>query len=377
MRKGRIRGFVVSGLVVLVLLALVPTALAFDERSGERVVIGADEVIEDDLYVSAATFVLDGTVKGDLIVVGQAVAINGTVEGDLMGGAQVLTINGTVADDVRMAGAALTLSEEAEVGGDVVAAGASLEGKAGSEIGGDLHFVGYQALLAGAVEGDVRTIGNGLEIQGAIGGDVAAQVSSGEDSPAYNPMQFVPSMPAVPNVRGGLKIGEGALVGGDLEYTSPERSDIPAGVVQGREQHILQVAPEPEPEETPVQRVTKWILRNLRRLVGLVVVGLLLVWLVPAWLGCTATNLAERPWPILGLGTATFFGYPVAVLVFLFVLFMVSLLLILVTLGNLGGALIWIGVAIVVLFSVAFGLAITYVSKIVVGFWGGRFWWVC
>jgi hypothetical protein len=51
---------------------------------------------------------------------------------------------------------------------------------------------------------------------------------------------------------------------------------------------------------------------------------------------------------------------------------MVSLLLILVTLGNLGGALIWIGAAIVVFFSVAFGLAVTYVSKVVVGFWGGR-----
>jgi hypothetical protein len=97
-----------------------------------------------------------------------------------------------------------------------------------------------------------------------------------------------------------------------------------------------------------------------------------LIWLVPAWLGCAATNLSERPWPILGLGTATLFGYPVAVLVFLFVLVMVSLLLILVTLGNLGGALIWIGAAIVVLCSVAFGLAVTYVSKIVVGFWGGR-----
>ena len=97
-----------------------------------------------------------------------------------------------------------------------------------------------------------------------------------------------------------------------------------------------------------------------------------MVWLVPAWLGCAATSLAERPWPALGLGAATFFGYPVAVFVFLFVLFMVALLLILMTLGNLGGALIWIGIAVVMLFSVVFGLAITYVSKVVIGYWGGR-----
>jgi hypothetical protein len=182
----------------------------------------------------------------------------------------------------------------------------------------------------------------------------------------------MPNMPSIPSVRGGLTIDENASIGGDLEYKSPEKSDIPTGVVLGREQHILQVAAETKPEKTPVQRVAEWVLRNLRRLVGLIAIGLLLVWLVPAWLGCAATNLAERPWPSLGLGAATFFGYPMAVFVFLFVLVMVALLLILITLGNLGGALIWIGIAIVMIFSVAFGLAITYVSKIVVGFWGGR-----
>ena len=310
MRKGRFRGLWTLGLMALVLLALVPTALAFEERSGEKVVIGADEVIEDDLYVSASTFILDGTIKGDLIVFGQAVAINGTVEGDLMGGAQVLTINGTVSDDVRMAGAALTLSEGAVVGGDLVAAGTSLEIQSGSEVGGDLLYGGYQALLSGAVEGNVRTASNGLEVQGTVGGDIVADVGSGEDSPSYNPMQFIPSMPTIPNVRGGLLVGEGAQIGGDLEYKSPEKANVPTGVVQGREQHTLQVAPEKESEETFAQRVAKWVLRNLRRLVGLVAVGLLLVWLVPAWLGCAATNLSERPWPVLGLGAATFFGYP-------------------------------------------------------------------
>jgi hypothetical protein len=372
MRKGRFRGLWILALAALALAALAPTVWAFEERSGEKVVIGADEVIQGDLYVSAATFVLDGTIEGDLVVVGQAIAINGTVEGDLMGGGQVLTLNGKVLDDARIAGVALTLSEGAEVGGDVVAAGTSLESKPESEVGGDLLFFGYQALLAGVIEKNIRTVSNGLEIQGAIAGDVVAQVSSGEDSPAYNPMQFIPSMPSVPNVRGGLLIGEGARIGGDLEYESPAKADVPAGTVEGQERHILQATPEPKPEKTPTQRFVDWILRNLRRLVGLVVVGLLLVWLVPSWLGCAASNLGERPWPVLGLGAATFFGYPVAVLLFLLVLLMVSLLLILVTLGNLGGALIWIGVALVMLLSVAFGLAITYVSKIVIGFWGGR-----
>jgi len=77
---------VLTGLAIIALLTLtiVTPARAFVARTGEDVVIAADEVIEDDLYVSAATFTLDGTVKGDLAVAAQTITINGTVEGDLM-----------------------------------------------------------------------------------------------------------------------------------------------------------------------------------------------------------------------------------------------------------------------------------------------------
>ena len=50
-------------LICLVLLILAPTALAFEGRGGDTVVIGADEVVEDDLYGGANTFTLDGTIK--------------------------------------------------------------------------------------------------------------------------------------------------------------------------------------------------------------------------------------------------------------------------------------------------------------------------
>ena len=57
-------------LLALMVLAFASPVYAFEGRDGEKVVIGADEVIEDDLYVGANEFVLDGTVKGDLIVGG-------------------------------------------------------------------------------------------------------------------------------------------------------------------------------------------------------------------------------------------------------------------------------------------------------------------
>src|ERR1044071_4501276 len=60
-------------LTVLVALTFVTPAYAFDGRGGDRVVIEAGEVINDDLYVGAQEFVLNGTVNGDLIAFPQNV----------------------------------------------------------------------------------------------------------------------------------------------------------------------------------------------------------------------------------------------------------------------------------------------------------------
>ena len=367
-----VRRLVGPGLALVALLVLASTVLAYDGRSGERVVIEADEVIDDDLYVGASTFILQGTVKGDVFVVGQTIIIDGTVEGDLVAAGQTVTVNGTVSDDARLAGAALTLGEAAQVGDDVVAVGNSLETQAGSTVGGSLLFMGYQALLSGILKGDAQVNGNGLEIQGQIGGDVRVEVGAAEQGPAVNPMQFMPNMPSVPSVPGGLTVGEGAEIAGDLRYTAPEQAPIPSESVGGSIQYDLAVS---EPEQAPktlVQRFGQWFLKNLRRFVALVVVALLIAWLAPAWIKRPAARLATDPWPSLGLGAATFFGFPVAVLVFVTLFVLLAILLGVITLGNLSASVVWVGIAIVIVLSVVFGLLVAYLSKIVVGYWGGR-----
>jgi hypothetical protein len=150
-----------------------------------------------------------------------------------------------------------------------------------------------------------------------------------------------------------------------------EEAAIPGGVVKGNVKHTREIPDPALPEKTPVQKAGQWFLRNLRRLVALVVVGLLLAWLAPSWIKRPAGELEARPWPSLGLGAATFFGFPVAMLVFLGMIVLLAVLLGLLTLGNLSGSVVWLGIAIVVALAVAFGLAVTYFAKIVVGYWGG------
>src|ERR1043165_7825289 len=86
-------------LATLLTLTFITPAYAFDGRGGDKVVIEAGEVINDDVYVGAQEFVLDGTIRGDLIVFAKTITINGKVDGDLMAAAQTVAVNVAVAGD--------------------------------------------------------------------------------------------------------------------------------------------------------------------------------------------------------------------------------------------------------------------------------------
>src|SRR5271157_6612866 len=84
--------------------SFVAPALAFGSQAGQDVVIPKSVIIDDDLYVTASSFTLDGTVKGDLIAFAQTITINGTVDGSLFAAGQTIVLNGVVKGSVRIAG---------------------------------------------------------------------------------------------------------------------------------------------------------------------------------------------------------------------------------------------------------------------------------
>src|SRR5215217_5006960 len=135
------RLLVVAGLALLVGLITASTAWAVETRSGDSVVIGPDEVVDDDLYVTANNVVIDGTIRGDLVAFGQNITVDGTVEGDLIAAGRSVEIRGMVEDDARIAGQTLLLGEDAEVEDDLIAAGFSLQNVPDSAVGGgDLTY---------------------------------------------------------------------------------------------------------------------------------------------------------------------------------------------------------------------------------------------
>lgn len=379
MKQKNTKTFVLIGAVLLALFLFVPSAQAFEGRGGDRVTIGSDEVIEDDLYVGADVFTLDGTVKGDVFVGGTRVIINGTVEGDLFVGAQEVIINGTVTDDVRIAGYALELGRDAQIGDDVLAAGYSINANAGSQVGGDMLVGGFQARLAGNIAGNAQVGANGLEVAGTIGGNLDAEVADEGSSPppGFGPQDFVPDATVtVPNVPAGLTFGPEALVEGDLNYTSSTELFGVGDRVEGdiiRDEPIL---PEAETTEiNPARLALTWAWGRVQRFVAIAVAGLLALWLTPGTIKRLSNLLKNDPWPSMGFGAIGYFGFPIVMFVFAGVVLIIAILLGLLQFGNLSGILLMISVLTFFTALLLFVLILSLATKVIVGNLIGQWVW--
>ena len=360
----------VFALVALSALALASPAYAFDGRSGEKIVIESDEVINDDLYVTAGEFVLDGRVNGDLIALGQTITINGKVEGDVMAAGQTVVVNGTITGAVRMAGSVLLLSETASVEGDIIGAGYSLEVQEGSVIGQDIVFAGGQILLAGDVSRNVLVATGAFELRGNVGGNVKAEVGEADQSYVGPPPEmFMPQSPVpVPTVKAGLTIDPSAKIEGDLEYTQTKELAFPSGVVAGKmvrnEPVIDQTATR---QETTSEKVLKWAANVLRTSFTLLLLGLFLLWLFPSFVQGLSAKLQRAFWPSLGWGAVAYAGFFVSLMFTIVVMIFGGLLFGALTLGGLAGTVVWLGILALFALVLGFVLVTSFVAKIVFG----------
>jgi cytoskeletal protein CcmA (bactofilin family) len=363
-------GFLILPVLLLgVGLFIVPPARAFESRSGETVIIGPDEVVDDDLYVFAMTLDLQGTVNGDLVFLGQSATVDGTVTGDLIAIGQHVAVAGEVNDDARVAAYAIELS--GDVGDDLVAAGFSLDDGGSSGVGGDLVFAGYQALLAGQIDGDTNVAGGAVRIEGTIAGDVdvnvgGAETGQGGQMPPRIP--FFPGVPSVPSVSPGLTVGDDASIGGDLSYTANQRVEIREGAVDG-EIDFSRYVPErtqEEAEPSAVLAVLRWFVRQLRRLVTLLLVGALMLWLFPAWTRKMETIVRSKPLPSLGWGVVALAAFIVGMVVLVIVTVLLAVVFGVVTLGELAGRFVTLGLVIFGAAGFGFSVFWSYVTRVVI-----------
>ena len=358
-------------LVTLMLLTAVAPAMAFDGRGGDAVTIAAGEVINDDLYVGANTFVLEGTVNGDVVSGGQSITINGTVNGNLIAGGQTIVVNGTVSGDILAGGSVLFFGDGAKVGGDVIGAGYSLEFRKGAAIGRDAVLAAGQIVLGADVTRNVKAAAGALEIVGTIGGDVQAavgeanQVQAGPPPTVFMPQSTVP----VPVVQQGLTIDPAARIQGNLEYTQNSDLALPAGVVAGKITRQLQPERTAEPQRVPTagEKAATWALNSTRAVVTLILLGLFMLWLFPGFMAKLSNQLQTKPWPSLGWGVVAYAGFFFLVLLTVFVVILAAIVFGLFTLGGLSATVVWLGILTLFALILGFVLATAFLAKLVFG----------
>jgi cytoskeletal protein CcmA (bactofilin family) len=360
---------------LLSILATTP-AYAFDGRGGDKVVIPADQVVNDDLYVGANVFVLEGTVNGDVVAFAETVTINGTIHGDLMTAAQTVVVNGIVTGDIRMAGGVLFVGDKAKVGGDIVGAGYSLEVRKGSTIGRDAVFATGQTVLAGDVARNVLAATGALQIDGNVGGNVNVQLgeaSEGRSGPPPSMFMRQSTVP-VPMIKQGLTIDPAAKIKGNLDYTQNLELGIPAGVVAGKITRTTQPVEKnaPAPEKTSEQKVADWVWHSARSLLTLLLIGLLLLWLFPLFMAAVSAQLGSRPLPSLGWGVVSWAGFIFVLLLIVFGSVVGAVVFGILTLGGLAGTIVVLGLLALFSLIVAFVLATAFLAKILFGITLGK-----
>jgi len=198
--RSRRLGLIAFGIILIVAtLALPLLASATTVLGDSTVTIPATDTIDDDLVVTADSFVLDGDAELDVLAFARDVEINGNVGGSVNVAASSVTIRGHVDGSVRIAAGTVTI--DGTVNGDVVVVGGTTTVEPGGVLRGSLTVHGGTLTTRGTVSGDVTGTMERLTIDGPIRGDVNVRVSD-------------------------LNVEPGAAVTGNLTYVSGSDADV-------------------------------------------------------------------------------------------------------------------------------------------------------
>lgn len=355
---GRRRGtiFLMALLAVIVavggLFGMTDRAYATDFRSGATIVLGENEVVDDDLFISGDTVTINGTVKGNLFTSGTVVTINGHVEGSLFAAGRTIVLNGQVDGSSYVGSYSLVVGEAAQIGRNLNFGGFSLTTMSGSTIGRSLYGGGYQFLLSGAVDDDVNVGGGALELQGEVGGDVNGSVGVAEDgaAPIYMP-QFEGAVPAVAP---GLRIDPESNIGGRLNV----------------ETTVVEMPSQTAPIYSIANPQLRWALGEA---LALLIVGLLFLYMRPTYLQETGNAVQRRFLPSLGVGFLILAAVLVATPLLLGLLIALAVVGGWLTLGQLVGDIVGVGLVTLAFVLGLFIFTAGMITKIAVAYSGGRF----
>jgi len=301
--------------LVLLVLAFSPSpAAAADIREGQDITIGTSETIEDDLYAFGTNITINGTIHGDLIAAGSNISVDGNVSGDVIAAGNSVVIRGQVGGSVRAAGN--TVVVDGKIANDLVVGGNELTIQGNGRVGRDVVVGATNATISGQIGRDLQAGGANVKIDSSVGGNVTANVER-------------------------LQVTDRGTVGGSLKYTSKNEAQIAnASSVKGSVERQT-----PDNGRAPLFSGTAaLVVEWLKGLIGLLILGILVVFFFPGFSRRAGEVLVHSPWLTLAIGALALVGLPILSIVFFAVGYLI------------GGW--WIGFVVLALFVVVLALSI-------------------
>jgi hypothetical protein len=166
-------------------------------------------------------------------------------------------------------------------------------------------------------------------------------------------------------VRPNLTLADSARIGGRLTYASSADATISAAaqVAGGITPKLLPSA--------PTQAAPFPGLAQLQRLAGLLLVGLLLLWVVPTWTRRMADTVEAKPLPSLGWGVVAFIAFVAMVFIVLITTIVLAVIFGYLTLGGLVAMIVSLGLLVNAALVVGYIAFVAYMAAIVVGYMAG------
>jgi hypothetical protein len=213
-----------------------------------------------------------------------------------------------------------------------------------------------------------------LELRGEIGGNVQAEVGDAQEGGPSPSMYINDVKVSIPSVSPGLTVADGATIKGNFIYTQSADINIPDGAVAGKVTRNEPVVDETNIPAAPTagELAATWTFDLLRNIATLVIFGLLLVWLAPAFLKGMSEKLQSQPIPSFGWGLVAYAAFFFALLLIVIVMIVGGILFGVISLGGVTATIIWVGILAIFALTVGFVLFTAFFAKILVAWMGGK-----
>jgi len=319
--------FILTPLFLLALLfgAVLP-AQAQGIVAGDTIPAGV--TVDDDVVLFGDTVTIDGDVNGNVFALGGTVTVNGKVDGNLFAIAQQLSINGEVTDGVYGSGLEMSFGPTGKVGRNAAFLGLTVTMPEGSTIGRDLtgiFILGAQ--FGGSVGRDTTAVIGPLEVVRMI-----VRMFNIQAPPFLSPQTALPA---------------GGKLAVPVAYVHPQQGVIEAVVLQ------------------------RWLVAVVREYLGLLLVGLLSLWLLPQHLFRWGEKVRRAPFSSAGLGLAAIIVGNVGLALIVALVLAVALGIGWIGFSGLATAFGALGFFAVSTVYALFFVIVMYLSKVIVAFLAG------